>query len=106
MLIYEPIGKKLIVANEGEPNDDYTIDPEGSISIIELSNGLLNAIVTNLDFSAFEYVRNSFESNNDDNWNFTQNPTPYDISGDVWGVRTSLSSINGLVAIYLFQIVY
>ena len=96
MLIYEPIGKKLIVANEGEPNDDYTIDPEGSISIIELSNGLLNAIVTNLDFSAFEYVRNSFESNNDDNWNFTQNPTPYDISGDVWGVRTSLSSINGL----------
>lgn len=34
MLTYDAKGVKLLVANEGEPNDDYEIDPEGSVSII------------------------------------------------------------------------
>jgi len=40
MLTFTPDGKKLIVANEGEPSSDYKHDPEGSISIIELSSGI------------------------------------------------------------------
>lgn len=35
MLTYGPRGRRLVVANEGEPNADYSFDPEGSISIIE-----------------------------------------------------------------------
>ncbi|PSR19523.1 bifunctional metallophosphatase/5'-nucleotidase [filamentous cyanobacterium CCP3] len=56
MLTFTPDGTKVLVANEGEPNDDYTIDPEGSISIIDLSGGLENlsqANVTTADFTAF-----------------------------------------------------
>lgn len=34
MLTYDAKGVRLLVANEGEPNDDYTFDPEGSVSII------------------------------------------------------------------------
>jgi len=35
MLTYDSWGFRLVVANEGEPNDEYTIDPEGSVSVIE-----------------------------------------------------------------------
>ncbi len=53
MVIFTPDGSKVLVANEGEPNDDYTIDPEGSVSVIDLSNGPENATAATADFTAF-----------------------------------------------------
>ncbi|ACK67598.1 protein of unknown function DUF1555 [Rippkaea orientalis PCC 8801] len=53
MLTFTPDRTKLLVANEGEPNQDYSIDPEGSISIIDLSLGVASATTTTADFSAF-----------------------------------------------------
>ena len=56
MIIFTPDNTKVITANEGEPNDAYTIDPEGSVSIIDLSGGINNldqADVTTLLFTDF-----------------------------------------------------
>jgi len=57
MITFSPDGTKVITANEGEPNDAYTIDPEGSISIIDISGGissLTQSNVTTLNFNAFD----------------------------------------------------
>ena len=57
MVTFTPDGTKVLVANEGQPNDDYTIDPEGSITVIDVSGGFGNitqANVTNLNFNAFD----------------------------------------------------
>jgi len=56
MITGTPNGKYALVANEGEPNDDYTVDPEGTVSIIDISKGCGNVTqndVCTVDFSDF-----------------------------------------------------
>jgi hypothetical protein len=50
MLTFTPSGSKILVANEGEPAADYSADPEGSVSIIDVTDGLGTATVTTARF--------------------------------------------------------
>ncbi len=50
MLTFTPDGSKVLVANEAEPG---STDPEGSISIIDISGGVGSASVSTAGFSAF-----------------------------------------------------
>lgn len=59
MLTFTPDGNKLLVANEGEPSgyEDGDVDPEGSVSIIDVSGGigsLTNGDVTTATFNQFD----------------------------------------------------
>jgi hypothetical protein len=38
MVTFTPDGASILVANEGEPSDDYLNDPEGSVTIISVSD--------------------------------------------------------------------
>jgi 2',3'-cyclic-nucleotide 2'-phosphodiesterase (5'-nucleotidase family) len=60
MVKFSSDGRKLLVTNEGEPNTPYTIDPIGSISVIDTSAYLLatpaapvQLNVQTIDFSAW-----------------------------------------------------
>ncbi|HMO59373.1 MAG TPA: choice-of-anchor I family protein [Roseiflexaceae bacterium] len=69
MLTFTPNGQQILVANEGEPNDDYTIDPYGSVSIIPVWMGtrkLRDADVVTVGFEHFEVggkCRDDFDPN-------------------------------------------
>ena len=52
-LAFTPDGTRIVVANEGQPSDDYTVDPEGSVSVIDLSGGAASAAVTTYGFADF-----------------------------------------------------
>jgi hypothetical protein len=54
MVTFTPNGQFVLVANEGEPDDDYTDDPEGSISVIDLRHGVASASVETADFNAWD----------------------------------------------------
>lgn len=53
MLTFTPDGKAVLVANEGEPNEGYTVDPVGSISVIDLRAGVAAATVKTIGFEAY-----------------------------------------------------
>ncbi len=60
MVTFTPDGKTVLVANEGEPTgygapDD--VDPEGSVSVIDVRRGVEKATVRTADFTAFNDLR-------------------------------------------------
>jgi 2',3'-cyclic-nucleotide 2'-phosphodiesterase / 3'-nucleotidase / 5'-nucleotidase len=57
MVCFTPNGKKVLVANEGEPSADYLVDPMGTVSIISMLDGAAaidSADVTTVNFSAYD----------------------------------------------------
>ena len=58
---FTPDGKSVVVANEGEPLNDYSIDPEGSISIVNVSNPK-SPSSTHIDFSEFNGQENKLRA--------------------------------------------
>ncbi|MEK5231883.1 choice-of-anchor I family protein [Lysinibacillus sp. FSL K6-0232] len=59
MITFTSDGKKALVANEGEPREGYNnaIDPEGSITVIDLADGVTNATAQTVTFKALDEQR-------------------------------------------------
>ena len=54
MITFTPDGKYLLTANEGQPNSDFSNDPEGSVSIIDVQDtNYVQSDVTTLNFTGF-----------------------------------------------------
>ena len=56
MITFNKDFTKILTANEGEPNSTYTLDPEGSVTIVDLTSGyaaLTNANATTISLTQF-----------------------------------------------------
>ncbi len=60
MVTFSPSLQHILVANEGEPSDDYNADPIGSVSVINFVTGsaqnLNQSDVTNIDFTRYDTI--------------------------------------------------
>ncbi|MDZ4710579.1 MAG: choice-of-anchor I family protein [Saprospiraceae bacterium] len=59
MVTFTPDGLYILCANEGEPNPDYSIDPPGTISIIDI---MQDYTVTTLGFDHFNNTQYQLEA--------------------------------------------
>ena len=100
MVTFSPDGKYIISANEGEPNDDYTVDPEGSVSVIEVDGNEINTLY----FTAFTEasVGNGFRVFGP-NASFAQDVEPeyIAVSDDSKYAYVSLQENNGMAVVDL-----
>lgn len=100
MVTFSPDGKYIVAANEGEPNDLYTNDPEGSVTIIEVASGQ----TTNADFTSFngQTIGNNFRVFGQDA-TLAQDVEPeyVAISDDSKTAYISLQENNGLAVVDL-----
>lgn len=65
MITFTPDNKYLLIANEGEPTDNYSFDPEGSITMIDLTPGIANltqANVTEIDFHKYDSKKSALKA--------------------------------------------
>ncbi len=58
MVTFTPDGKYVLSANEGEPNDNYNIDPKGSVTLIEVET----KTATQISFDSFNAQEAALEA--------------------------------------------
>lgn len=52
-VVFSHDGRFVLVANEGEPNTSYTLDPQGSVAMINIVDGKPASSATIIDFTEF-----------------------------------------------------
>lgn len=51
---FTPDGTRVLTADSGEPSDDYSVDPPGTVSVIDVRDGVEGASVARADFTGYD----------------------------------------------------
>jgi hypothetical protein len=51
---FAPNGETVLIANEGEPNEAYDVDPRGSVSIVDIAEDISNPTVRTAGFTQYD----------------------------------------------------
>ncbi len=62
MVTFSHDGLKAVVANEGEPSDDYSIDPVGTVSVIEINAGIPEDSASTINFDFYNSMKAELET--------------------------------------------
>lgn len=62
MVKFSPDGNWALTANEGEPNDAYDRDPEGSITLVDLRQGPTMMVIHQLSFAKFNPMKDELKA--------------------------------------------
>ncbi|MBO1254752.1 choice-of-anchor I family protein [Alteromonas sp. 5E99-2] len=62
MVTFSPDSSKIIVANEGEPSGDYAIDPEGTVSIINITGNEVADTAIAIRFTPYNDMQAELEA--------------------------------------------
>ena len=54
MMSFAPDGETVLTADSGEPSEDYDVDPPGTVSLVDIGDGIRNATVERVDFTAYD----------------------------------------------------
>jgi hypothetical protein len=54
MVTFTPDGKTVLTADAGKPSEDYSTDPPGTVSLIDVSDRVQNATVEHVGFTAYD----------------------------------------------------
>lgn len=67
MVTFTPDSKYVLTANEGEPRSGYAdgaVDPKGSVTVVDLSNGVAGASAETITFDSFDAKRDELVVSN------------------------------------------
>lgn len=59
---FTPDGERVLVANEGEPTDNYAFDPRGSVSIVNIAGCGDTPTVSTADFTGYDGMEDELRS--------------------------------------------
>lgn len=51
---FTPDGAQVLTADSGEPSEDYSADPPGTVSIVDISDGVQSATIKQVDFTGYD----------------------------------------------------
>lgn len=95
MVTFSPDNSKIVVANEGEPSGDYAVDPEGTISIIDITEGVIADTAVSINFNGYDSMQSELEEQGV----VFANPTGRTIKGNTINTTVSMDLEPEYVAI-------
>ena len=53
-VVFTPDGTRVLTADSGEPSEDYTVDPLGTVTILDVSDGIEEVTTEQVDFTDYD----------------------------------------------------